>query len=166
MQMASRFTDPDDIKLLLECCNQLGINPASIQPENPHLHAGKVAESIQMAASALDPVRGATWAQGAGKTASLASVSAMMGIGEITKDVHQDLMATDPDYVKDVAAESRNREREMLEKMTKEADALHLHNLEVQHGKEGAQRELRYEKEREAAQANGESPVSFKRGQF
>ena len=127
------FSSPDDIKLLLQSCKQLGIDPGTIECDNPHLRTGKTAESLQMAASALDPVRAATWARDAGKKASLASVSALMGMTEMSKETHENLLAVDPQYVIDCNTQAEQYEQQMLEKMNREADAMHLRNLEIQH---------------------------------
>lgn len=163
------FSSKEDIKLLLQSCQSLGIDPSTIECNNPHLKTGKTAESLQMAASALDPVRAATWARDAGKKPSLASVSAMMGLSEMTQEIHNDLASVDPDYVTGLTTQAEDYERQMLEKMSREADELHLRNLRVQHG-DNAERVFEREKEQEAAQAKaqaeGKSQANYQRGRF
>ena len=164
------FSSPQDIKLLLQSCKELGIDPGTIECDNPHLRTGKVAESLQMAASALDPVRAATWARDAGKKASLASVSALMGMSEMSKETHENLLAVDPQYVLDCNAHAERHEQELLDRMTREGEALHRANYVNIHGEQQADRIIAAEKEQEAAQlaaqASGEPQVNYKRGQF
>jgi len=163
------FSSPDDIKLLLQSCKQLGIDPGTIECDNPHLRTGKVAESLQMAASALDPVRAATWARDAGKKASLASVSALLGMTEMSRETHENLLAVDPQYVLDCNAHQEQQEQQMLDQMTRDGDALHLENLRVQHGSNAEQvfeREKEAEAAQAAAQANGEVSFNYKQRNF
>ena len=169
MTSTSSFSDPKDIKLLLQACQQLGLDPSTIECENPHLKSGKVAEGLQMAMSALNPQRGAQLAKDAGKKPSLASVSAMMGLSEMTREVHENLVAVDPDYISGLATQAEDQERLMLERMTREADELHLRNLRIQHG-DNAERVFEAEKEAEsaqaAAQANGEVSFNYQQRNF
>ena len=145
----SKFKEKEDIQLLLQCCQQLGLDASTIQPENPHSHGGKVATAICAAASALDPIRAAQWAQDAGKSASLASVGAMMGLSEMTPDIHADLLRCDPQYVADVQAQQRLSEEAALKKMGEEADALHRQNYVAMYGSRKAEIMLAREKEAE-----------------
>ncbi len=147
----ANFKDPEDVKLLLKACQQIGIDTMPISCSNPHEHSGKVAERIQISAAALDPIRAAKWAQDAGKTASAESVAALMGLTPITQAIHNDLAAVDPKYLASIQEQQQKMEAEQLAEMDRAADELHLRNLRAQHGSD-AERVFAAEKQAEAQQ--------------
>jgi hypothetical protein len=114
----------NELKVLLEAAQSLKLNPAELKARNPFTMEGKVAESLQLAVQALDPMQAAQWAQEAGRGASLEAAAALAGVIPMSQAAHQNLMETSPEYVEQHKAAQEKAEAELLAKWDAEAKAM------------------------------------------
>jgi len=110
------------LDLLIRAAKAAGLNPAELKAANPFDMKGGVAETMQMAVSAIDPVQAARWRSEAGGSASLEAAAAQAGVIEMNRSAHQSLLENDPDYVAGVQEAQARREAELLKRWEAEVE--------------------------------------------
>jgi hypothetical protein len=113
-----------ELKVLLEAAQSLKLNPGELKAVNPFTMQGRVAESLQMAVQALNPMQAAQWAQEAGQGASLEAAAALAGVIPMTQAAHQNLMETSPEYIEQHKAAQEKAEAELLARWDADAKAM------------------------------------------
>lgn len=114
----------NELKVLLEAAQSLKLNPAELKAVNPFTMQGKVAQSLQMAVQALNPLQAAKWSEQAGQGVSLEAAAVLAGIAPMTKAAHQNLMQISPEYVEQHEAARAKFEADQLAMMTRKADEM------------------------------------------
>lgn len=100
------------------------IPPEKLKPEQPWKFEGKVAELLQIATEAINPVKAAQWRSEAGGSISLATQAAELGLQEHTKATKEDLLRHDPRAVIQEQAAQEQRDRDLLQKWTDEVNEI------------------------------------------
>ncbi len=85
---------------------------------------GGVAETMQAAIEATNPIQAARWRGEANPTVRLDVAAAKAGVAPLTNGAHQQLMETDADYAVSVKQAQAKRESELLAEW--EAKALEM----------------------------------------
>lgn len=114
----------EELKVLVEAANSLGIPPSKLSATNPYKMKGDVAQSMQMAVEAANPLMAAQWKAESLKQMNLEAAAAKAGVLQMTNGAHQELMSADPDYQQQFVAQQERKERDLLAKWDAAADDL------------------------------------------
>ena len=118
-----------EIQALLKAAEFAGISTSRLTAVNPFQMQGGVAETMQAAIEATNPIQAARWRGEANPTVRLDVAAAKAGVAPMTNGAHQQLMETDADYAVSVKQAQAKREAELLAEFEQKA-------LELRGGRE------------------------------